>query len=52
MGFKTKHWPWMEVLRTSGESCMMFEKRAELKQSQRKQKEETPLPPGRFSKRV
>ena len=24
MGFKSFQWPWMEVLQTSGEPCMMF----------------------------
>ncbi|MEO5340535.1 MAG: hypothetical protein H7837_08470 [Magnetococcus sp. MYC-9] len=25
MGFKSSQWPWMEVLRSSGEPCLKFE---------------------------
>ncbi|MEO5364229.1 MAG: hypothetical protein H7838_11490 [Magnetococcus sp. DMHC-8] len=25
MGFKTRQWPWMEVLRSSGEPCLQFQ---------------------------
>ncbi|MBF0161691.1 MAG: uracil-DNA glycosylase [Magnetococcales bacterium] len=28
MGFKTSQWPWMEVLRSSGEPCLNFQEKA------------------------
>ncbi|MEO5348810.1 MAG: hypothetical protein H7836_04105 [Magnetococcus sp. YQC-3] len=28
MGFKTSQWPWMEVLRSSGEPCLQFQEKS------------------------
>ena len=60
MGFKTRQWPWMEVLRTSGETCMKFQEKPKLERSwperswedNRAGDADKPLEPGQFSRMV
>ena len=52
MGFKTKQWPWMEVLQTSGEICMKFHPKPQRNPQGKAGDTNTSLPPGRFSKMV
>ncbi|MEO5331791.1 MAG: hypothetical protein H7839_07180 [Magnetococcus sp. YQC-5] len=51
MGFKTALWPWQEVLRSSGESCLRFESKIPpKKEGKSAEKGQNVAPSGRFSR--
>jgi hypothetical protein len=51
MGFKSRQWPWMEVLQTSGEPCLQFQPK---EKGEFPREKESVLPPARggFSRMV
>ncbi len=54
MGFKSKHWPCLEVLNTSGERCLLHKPRSGTDKRKKINANESdePTPPGRFSRHV
>ncbi|MBF0184188.1 MAG: uracil-DNA glycosylase [Magnetococcales bacterium] len=54
MGFKSRQWPWMQVLQSSGEPCLRFQLKSKSESIRERRSEEPPATPkgGGFSRVV